>query len=240
MASTAYNPTVAARTRVAQEMLSLADVLKAYLAVGGKQSDLETIRDRGLAAEALNLSQSQAKGAEATAVTKVYVSFAELQRTYSGVMAIVRAAMEDALEAGNGALAEALERILANEATITVQSPAAADGKRSSKRAQSQEALRAEIEKDAGALLKLTDAHALFTARKLTVAQLTSLKDNAKALSGRMSDRTTKLGAGKGATQSERDAVAAQSKRWSASYRLLAQVGRADTRLAALLKDAAK
>jgi len=52
-------------------MLILADVLKAYLAVGGKQSDLEAIRDRGLAAEALNLSQSQAKGAEATAVTKV-------------------------------------------------------------------------------------------------------------------------------------------------------------------------
>jgi len=168
------------------------------------------------------------------------VSFAELQRTYSAVMAIVRAAIEDALEAGNVALADALERILASEATIIVQSPAAADGKRSSKRAQSQEALRAEIEKDAGALLKLTEAHAHLAGRKLTIAQLTSLRDNAKALSGRMSERTTKKGAGKGATQAERDAVAVQSKRWNASYRLLAQVGRSDTRLAALLKDAAK
>ncbi len=62
--NTAFNPTVAARVRVAQQVLSTPDLLATYLRVGGKRSDMESIRDRGLAAEALNLSQSQSKGSE--------------------------------------------------------------------------------------------------------------------------------------------------------------------------------
>ncbi len=236
----AFNPTVAARVRVAQQVLSTADLLATYLRVGGKRSDMESIRDRGLAAEALNLSQSQSKGSESATVEKVFLAFAELQRSYSSMMAIVHAVRADAALAGSVELVAALERILANEAAIVVQSPASPDGKRKSGRAQSQEALRAEIEKDASALVALTDAHALLAERKLTVAELSRVRDAAKALSGRMGERTSKKGAAKAITAEERKAVSAQKERWNAVYRLLKQVGRSDSRLAELLKDAAR
>jgi hypothetical protein len=170
----------------------------------------------------------------------VFLAFAELQRSYSSMMALVHAVRADASLAGSVDLVAALERILANEATIVVQSPAAPDGKRKSGRAQSQEALRAEIEKDASALVALTDAHALLAERKLTVAELSRVRDAAKALAGRMGERTSKKGAAKAITAEERNAVSAQKERWNAVYRLLKQVGKSDSRLAELLKEAAK
>ncbi len=244
-----FNPTASARTRAAEAILGTPDLLARYAAAGGLREDLEAIRDAGLRAEALNLAQTQAQAAGGGATTSLLQGFAAVQRDYSRTMAVATAARADlARSAAPADVIAALDGILANEATVVVQTPAApaaaAPGepppRRRAVRSHSQEALRAEIEKDARALAALGGARAALEARGVTAARLGALGDAARALAGRLSDRATKKGAARGATRDEREAVTAQKERWGASYRLLAQVGAADARVAALLREAAR
>lgn len=240
----AFNPVVAARTRAAQQILSIPELLAAYQTEGGLEKDLATIRDQGLLAEALNLAQGQAQGSGTGATATLLARFAELQREYARVMAVLHAVREDLAEsAAPEDLLAQVDKILVNEAALTVITVTSPDGKETRKkptRSQAHEALRAEIEKDARALHALDAVHEPLAARKVDSPRLKKLADSAADLAGKLSDRVAKKGAAKGATQAERDAVAAQKKKWSSCYRILAGLAATDARADALLKDAAR
>jgi hypothetical protein len=235
--------TIAARTRTAQQMLDQADLLSAYESVGGLKADLEAVRDTGLAAEAQLLSQSSARSAGSAATLEVLTAFAATQKEYAAVMAVVQALHRDLEKSGAGAeLVRAVAQILVNEAQVIVTTAAQPDGskKRKVSRSVSQEALRAEIAKDAGALLGLADAEAALTARKVTKERLEKLRAGAEALSGKLAARTVKKGEQKAVTAARADTVAQHSAAWSSCYRLLSLAGQNDARIAALLKEAAR
>ena len=71
-------------------------------------------------------------------------------------------------------------------------------------------------------------------------ARLEALQKSARDLSGKLSDRAAKKGARQNATSEEAKAVTDQRGTWGACYRLLAAVGAKDSRIAVLLKDAAR
>ena len=235
--------TIAARTRAAQQILDHSDLREVYESVGGLPADLEAIRDAGLAAEAQLLAQSSAKSAGSAATLDVLTAFAALQKEYVAVMAAVQASRRD-LEKANAAadvLAE-VDRILVNEAQVVVSTTAQPDGskKRKASRSMSQEALRAEIAKDAAALLALGASHDALAARKVTKERLEKLHTDAEALSGKLAVRTVKKGEQKAMTAARADTVADHSAIWQACYRLLALAGQNDARISALLRDAAR
>lgn len=243
MARTLDPATVAARTRAAAQILDNAELRALYESVGGLPEDLEAIRDAGLAVEAHILAQSNAKGAGVAATIDVLQSFALLQKEYVAVMAAVQATRRDLEQASAPQdILTALDRILVNEAQVVVQTVAQPDGtkKRKVSRSESQEALRAEIARDARALLDLGEAQKALARRKVGKARLEKLLDAAQALSGKLASRTTKKGDGKAKTAAKDDAVAEQSAAWSACYRLLALAGQQDARVSALLRDAAR
>jgi hypothetical protein len=107
-------------------------------------------------------------------------------------------------------------------------------------RSTSTEALRAEIAKDAKALIASKAAHKALTKRTVSVARLEKLQAGAEELAGKLAERATKKGASRTATAAKSDAVERQSKRWGATYRVLAMVAQADARVAELLKEAAR
>ncbi|HSN97026.1 MAG TPA: hypothetical protein VLS89_01975 [Candidatus Nanopelagicales bacterium] len=235
---------VAARTRAAQQILGDQGLLTRYEAVGGLSDDLEAIRDAGLRAEAQSLLQSTSKGQGKAATLDVLQAFAALQREYMGLMAAVQAARGDLARTGaSNDLLAALDQILVNEAQVVVVSapqPEGENGKKRRARSVSQEALRAEISRDAKALLELGAAHEALTRRKVDTARLSRLQEDAEALAGQLAERAVKKGAGKAATNGKSDAVKEQSDRWAECYRLLALVGQRDERVAQLLKEAAQ
>jgi hypothetical protein len=235
--------TIAARTRAAQQILDTADLLSLYESVGGLASDLEAIRDSGLAAEAGMLAQGSARSAGEAATADVLKSFAALQKEYVAVMAAVQAARRDLEKGGAGhETLVAVDRILVNEAQIVVQTAAQPDGskKRTASRSASQEALRAEIAKDAAALLDLDAATKALAKRKVTKARLGKLKDEADALAGKLAERAVKKGEQKAKTAAKADVATEQSEAWNACYRLLSLAGQKDARVAALLREAAR
>jgi len=158
-------------------------------------------------------------------------------------MAAVQACRRDLQR--EGAAQEVLtevERILVNEAQIVILTVAQGDGskKRKAARSASQEALRAEIARDAKALVELGDAHKALAKRKVTKARLVALAEAADALSGKLAERTAKKGDGKAKTLAKAGAIAEQTGAWGACYRLLALAGQKDERIAALLKEAVR
>lgn len=249
-----FNDRVAARTRTADQILKNKELLALYEDQGGLRSDLEEIRKHGLAAEALSQAKSGAKAAGGSATLAVLESFADLQKEYSAVMAVVQAVRKDLEDQGTGPeVQKAVDQILVNEAQVLLKpvapkdlKKAGADGeapakpKRRASRSLSQEALRAEIQKDATALLDLKGASAALTKRKVTPARLKKLQDAAKDLASALGERSAQKGAAKAATQAVRDAVSAQKRAWGACYRILAAVGQADERVQQLLAEAAR
>ena len=239
----AFNSTVAARTRTAENILRDKELLALYIDAGGLKDDLETIAKAGHRAEAMNHAQSSAQATGNAATEEVLTAFVQLQKDYRGIMAVVQAVLHDlrVAEAGPDLIA-AVEKILANEAEVSIRTLTGADGKKKKKvsRSISQEALRAEIAKDAAALLDLKEIHAQLHKRRVEPDRLSRLQEDATELSGKLAERVSKKGAGKASTNDERQAVAAQSERWRASYRILAHVGHQDARIASLLKDAAR
>jgi hypothetical protein len=240
---TTFDSTVAARTRAASQILNTPDLLTLYLDKGGLKQDLELIRDFGQKAEALSQAQSAAQAAGGAATLTLLTNFTALQKEYNAIMAVVQAARRDLDDTKASAeVIKAVDRILVNEAEVlikTVKAEGGAEKKVAVKRA-SQEALRAEIARDARALLDLQDAHTVLKKRKVDKARLSNLLAAADALAGKLADRAAVKGSGKQATADLRDAVSEQKKVWGACYRLLASVGQEDPRVAQLLGESAR
>ncbi|MCK6587849.1 MAG: hypothetical protein HUU21_22225 [Polyangiaceae bacterium] len=241
MASPLSTKVVAARTRAAECILGRADLLALFVSYGGLSSDLEIIRDAGLEVEAQELAKSTAAGKGVMATADAMLHFAEIQKEYVAVMSVVRLVRQDFADAGDAAMAGTLERILKNEAMVTVKTvQQEGQAKRKVVRSSSTEALRAEIAKDAKALVALKGAHKALAKRKVSIDRLEKLQAGAEELAGKLADRATKKGASRTATVAKSDAVERQSARWGAAYRVLSMVGHADARVAELLKEAAR
>lgn len=241
MAAERFEDVVAARTRAAAQILASPEMLEAYLASGGAEGDLTAIRDHGQRAEALNLAQTQAQGTGEAATLKLLEELASVQREYVLIMSALRAERGAQVEAGAPSeLVQQIDNILDDEAQVSVNVTALADGttKKTRKSSKAQEATRAEIERDMNSLIELTGAHAGLAARRIDLARMTQLRDRARALTGKLATRTEKKGAAKGATKAEREAVRQQNARWGASYRTLALAAVSNAGIKQLLQDA--
>ncbi|APR86507.1 Hypothetical protein A7982_11856 [Minicystis rosea] len=239
-----FDSTIAARTRAADRILATADMLAAYEAKGGLAEDLQQISAAGHQAEVLSQVRSAAQAAGGAATLAVLTDFVGLQKEYSAIMAVVSAALHDLAAAGAPAeVIKGVERILVNEAEIMIRTVTSADGKggkpkKAAVKRASQEALRAEIARDARALQSLAVIHPVLQKRKVDAPRLDKLLASAEALAGKLADRAAAKGDGKQATSAMHEAVTAQKKKWAACYRLLAALGREDARVAQLLGDA--
>ena len=239
-----FDEAAAARTRAADLILKSADMLAAFEAVNGHRGDLEAIRDHGARAEALNLAQTEAQRAGTTATLDLLNEIAGVQREYVLIMAAVkaaRAALADQEEPPEELIAQ-LDAILKDEARVTVRTTTFEDGSTVKKQqaSRAQEAVRAEIERDASSLIALTEAHAELAARRVDVARLTRLRDRAAALAGKLATRSEKKGGAKGSTKAEHDAVNRQNLRWEGTARTLTLAAERHDGIAQLLKDAAR
>lgn len=249
--STTFDSRVAARTRAAEQVLRSKELLTLYEAVGGLKSDLEEIRDLGQQAEALSGVRSGRKAAAGAATLTVLHQFADLQREYVAVMAVVVAVRRDLQRAGaSQKTLQALGQILQNEAQVTLSpAPVPAEGPpptpggttrgRKARRSQSQEAIRAEIARDAAGLLALKEAHAALAKRGVSVKRLGALAEAAAALTASLASRAESRGQGEAATASLSELVTQQRLAWGACYRLLTAVASQDDRVRLLLTEAA-
>jgi hypothetical protein len=237
-----FDSTVAARTRAAVQILATPALLAAYEAKGGLEEDLERIRDHGQEAEALSQAQSAAQAQGGAATLAVLGPFVTLQKEYSAIMAVVQAVRHDLDKAKAPVqIVSAVDRILVNEAEVSIKTVLDKDGnaKKKAVKSVSQEALRAEIAKDARALLDLAAIHPALEKRKVDGPRLAKVIAIAESLSGKLAGRATAKGAQKTVTTALHDAVSAQKQVWSACYRLLASVGHEDASVAQLLTEAA-
>ena len=153
-------------------------------------------------------------------------------------MAVVQAVRGDLIARGASVeLIEQVERILMDEAPVHIK-VTKGEGDSSVKRAlkrASQEAIRTEIRKDAAALLATPELAAPLAERKVDVARLTQLRDNADALAGQLAERTAKKAERKAVTAAEHAAVREQSRVWSSVSRILQAIS--DDRVQALLGE---
>jgi len=241
MATYAFNAVVAARTRAAAFIESAPELLAQFVERGGLPSDLASVIATGRAAESANQGQSAAGAAGFASTSTVLARFAALQREYKAVMAVVRAARDD-LTAG-GAPPEVLasvDRILVDETAVHVTTVKAAGGASARKalKNDSQEAVRAEIRKDAGALMEVPAIVRALAARRVDLARLAQLRDAADALGGHLSARIATKAEQKLATAAETAAAKAQRAKWGGIYRILASLP--DERVRALLAAASR
>jgi hypothetical protein len=240
----AFDDTVAARTRAAAQILGSPELCAIYEGVGGLQEDLMAVRDAGLRAEAMNQAQSEAQAQGKGATATVLEHFGALQREYKAIMAVVQAARSDLARAGAPTkVVASVDQILKDETQVLLRLVPSADetaALRRARAAQTQEAIRAEIHKDACALIQLAAIHPTLEKRRVDSARLVKLQADAAALAGKVAARTALKGGAKLATGGEHAAVAEQKERWASIYRILAAVGRADVRVQALLREAAR
>jgi len=251
-----FDSIVAARTRAASEIMNNPELLTTYERRGGKRADLAKIVEHGQRAERLHQMQSEMQAAGGAATTTVLTEFLALQREQTQVMAAVRAVVNDLREAGAPVeVVQGLTKILVNEARVVLRpvedegeeeggsedgGEGEGEGKRPRRRAvrsQSQEAVRAEIQKDAGALLQLTAAHPALAERQVDHERLETLYANAQGLSGRLATRVVRKAEAQGATKAVRNAAAAQRRIWGSSYGLLTLAAQDDVRIRQLLAD---
>lgn len=234
---------VVARSRAADHILQSPDLSARFLALGGKTSDLQMIRDKGYEAEAQTLAGREAATAGVTATTDVLTLFAEIQREYVRIMSVLRLMLQELKH--NGAPHEqvtALERIINNEIAVVVDTVQNELGekKRKVKISTTQEAIRQEISQDAKALINRQDLHASLAERNVTVARLQKLADDGDSIKGKLADRAVAKGNASATTIVKSETVKAQSLWWKAAYGILADMGRTDPRIAALLSEAAR
>jgi hypothetical protein len=245
MSEKSYNSTVAARTRAAGQILETLDLLSKFQELGGLERDLIGIRNAGLESEAAHISRSVVKSEGKGATANVWLEFAAAQKEYKSVMDVLSAVTFEAIRNGESPdLIARLEGILADETAVTVSVVDEKDKegtpkkKKKVSKSAAQEAIRAEIAKDAGALVSFTEIHPKLAERRVSLDRLNALKQKADGLSGLLADRSSVKGEGKSSTQSTHDAVALQRSIWGGTYRILSALGRKDERVRALLKDA--
>jgi hypothetical protein len=244
MASTlTFNKTVAARTRAAEHIRANPELLPQYENLGGLAADLQQIAESGRRAEVLSQVRGATKADGTAATMEVLEAFANLQREYVAVMAVLQAVQVDLDRANAPAdLRAAAKKILANEAAVVITTVPKDDEttKKVAVKSKSQEALRAEIRKDAEAILALPALLDALAKRKVTKARIQALSNAADALAGRLATRTAKQGAGKDATKEVADAVREQRRVWGGCYRILKLLGHRDERVRSLLAEGAK
>jgi hypothetical protein len=242
-ASLTFDSTVAARTRAVSQLINDPALLESFIAMGGLLEDLVTIRDQGRTAELLAQAQESTRSDGKAATLDVVAQFTALREEYALILAVLRA-LFGMLKRANAdkALLQRLADIIANHAETGIAEITLADGtkQKKAKKKLSQEAVRAEIERDAAALLAFPEISAALDARRVPRARLEKLRDDAMALGDKLGDRVAKKGASKAATKDIRAAVKAQSEAWGAAYTLLAMLGRENEQVRALLKDAVR
>jgi len=112
-------------------------------------------------------------------------------------MAVLRVVRAELARGGAAAeLVGQVDAILENEVEVAVKAYEEEGAKmRRTRRSESQEALRAEIAKDAGALVALTDIHPAPAERRVPPNRLEALRDEAEKLSGLLGTRASAKGA---------------------------------------------
>ena len=234
-----FNSEVAGRTSAASKILNTAELLTQFEAVGGLKSDLEAIVAHGKEAEALNQSQGALTRDKSAAAARSQEAFAAVQREYAAVMNVVAALHAELTLAGDKESVQRLKGIMASEAE-TAFSLKDVDGaqKKKARRLVTQEALRAEIVRDAQSLLDFTAIAPRLAARRVDAARLQALKISAEALTGKVEERVASAAERKAATAKEMAAVSAQSLHWSSVSRLLSAMARNDVRALEVVKIA--
>ena len=236
--SSSFSKVTAARTRAAEFILNTPELRDGFIERGGLERDLVGIISTGKAAEAANLGQSVATADGSAVSATVADRFAQLQRDYKQVMAVLQAVRGDLItRAAATELIEQVERILIDETPVHIKvRKGEGDGsvKRALKRS-SQEAIRAEIRKDAAAMLATPELAAPLAERKVDVTRLTQLRDHADALAGQLAERTAKKAERRAVTAAEHAAVREQARVWSSVSRILDAIP--DDRVQALLSE---
>lgn len=241
MASYSFSETVSARSRCASHILNTPATLQAFLDLGGLETDLTRIVEFGLTAERANSSQSQNLALAMSSTTDAQTAFAAVQYEYKLVMAVARASLEDLVESNAPIeVVEAMRRVLADETAVHIRTVKgeADPAVRKALKKRSQEAIRAEIWKDANALLENSALAAAMAARRVAAERLTALRTAAGLLENRLSKTTLDKAARRAATAEEHTAVRNQAKRWGAVYGLLRRLE--DEAVRGLLKLAAR
>lgn len=239
MANFTFDSNVRARTRAADFIRSNPQLLAAFVALGGMQSDLLLIIEAGMRAEAANLAQSGRMADGKAATVDVTTRFAALMREYKAVMAVLRVVLRDLRKGGaDAALVAQVAQVLVDETDVSVAIKPNSDGTKAVKvrKSATQDAIRAEIYRDAAALVGLTGVHEALGSRQVPVERLQAMAAEAEALQGLLATRVAKKAERKGATAEEHDAVKAQREAWEAVYRLLRRIE--DPQAQALLRDA--
>ena len=185
----------------------------------------------------------QAATAGVSATADVVTLFADIQREYVRIMSVLRLVLQELKH--NGAPHEqvtALDRIINNEVAVVVDTVEneAGEKKRKVKASESQEAIRQEIVQDAKALINRQDLHASLAERNVTVQRLQKLVDDGDSIKGKLANRAVAKGNASATIVLKSEMVKAQSQWWKAAYGILADMGRADPRMAALLSEAAR
>lgn len=229
-----FNATVAARTRAAAQILATPELLERYAGLGGLADDLTNIVEQGQSAERLHRDQGAAEAGGVAATRVVQEAFAALKREHHAVMNVLSAVCAELELAGEKVALAKVKKILANEAATGTNG-----AKRTTKK-NSQEAVRAEIGRDAKLLLEFAELEPLLAERRVDRPRLEQLRNDADGLSGKLATRVASVGARKAATAREQEAVRMQSVYWSATWRLLASLGQQDARVVALLADAVR
>lgn len=235
-----FNSEVAGRTSAASKILNTAELLTQFEAVGGLKSDLEAIVAHGKEAEALNQSQGALTRDKSAATARTQEAFAAVQREYAAVMNVVAALHAELTLAGDKESVQRLKAIMASEAETAFSLKDLGDGsqKKKARRLYSQEALRAEIVRDAQSLLDFTAIAPRLAARRVDAARLQALKTSAEALTGKVAARVASAAERKAATAKETAAVSAQRLHWGAVARLLTAMARNDVRALEVVKIA--
>lgn len=234
----AFNSAVAARTRAAAFILEQSDLLERWRALGGVDQDLVIIRDAGLDAEAKNVEQEARTAEKRAAHARSRSALAELNREHSSILSILRVIRADLLDAEEADDAVRLEQIIRRNGEERLA--ASSDGARVRTSSLSMEAIRAEIRKDADALLGFASLHTALASRGVSLGRLEQLSADAQQLPSMRADAAFLRGIAKIATAAERAAVAEQTKRWGAVYGLLRRLAAHDARVKDLLRDAAR
>lgn len=238
----AFSPKVAFRTLVAQTILKNPDMLSAYENAGGLREDLETISIHGVEAEQANLGQSVAAGESKGATLATIEEFSNLREKYSGLMSVVVASKRDLINSGaSKEIIKSVDQIIKNEVPVRfVTIEKNGEEKKKARKAQSYEAIRSEIHKDANAILVQPELVNALARRNVTPNQIVEIIASAEQLSGKLGEQTVKRGTAKAATQAERAAVQAQNAAWAASLRLLKVAAIRNAHIAQLLSEASR
>lgn len=255
---TSFNSTVAARTRAAKTIRDTPELLAIYEKRGGLKRDLDRVVAAGEQAEAANRVQGEAQAAGGDTVGSVRADFEALKLEHADIRSVLPVVRHELEAAGvASATLHGIDHVLADTREVgmsaakapqtleaageNAEAPAAP--KKHAHRKESDEAVRAEVAKNAGELIDLCKQdHAFAKAlveRGVKLARLEALQRKADALTAGIATRDTGHATAQAATAAEHQATADQSRAWRACYPILHKAGHDDPRIPVLLHAAA-